>query len=169
MKLYRFLLAGTVISIVGVAFAYHHLEINPKPIQANSALNATPAKPMPTANAAVDAIEKSLPATSPAQMQVLMELVNQVIGDAIQRGTLDPNRLTPQQLALLPEKYRKKNNNEPQLNADEIAHIEQQLALGDDAPPDPTPQLPCPDPNNLPENYNNAYNKMILRERGCKI
>jgi hypothetical protein len=104
------------------------------------------------------------------QASAFTALLDQVIADAIQRGTLDINRLTPQQLALLPEKFRKKNNGDaPQLSEEEIEHVEQQLALGDDAPPEPQPAFPCPDPNNLPENYNNDYNKMILRERGCKL
>ncbi len=179
MKLHHLLLAGTTLSVIGGAFGYHHLAT-----EKNEPASATPARReakirSTPAQLRADAIDTSQPstatsetATQPAQRMskaALAGFLDQVIADAIQRGTLDPDRLSPQQLALLPEKFQKKHDDAPQLTDEEIAHVEQQIALGDDAPPDPPPPFPCPDPNHLPDNYNNDYNKMILRERGCKL
>lgn len=180
MKPHRLLLAGTALSVICGAFGYHHLAtakanpVNSSLIQNTTASIPTPAALQPTA---VDINRPALEVnfeqpTSHATQQVskaaLTGILDQVIDDAIQRGTLDPNRLTSQQLALLPEKFRRKND-DPTLSEEEIAHVEQQIALGDDAPPDPPPPFPCPDPNHLPDNYNNDYNKMILRQRGCQL
>lgn len=167
MKLRPVLLVSLLVSAIGGSLAYHRPSA-PKRVSEN----AQPAAPIADARTAtvMPAQTNELDATNSARVTALEEFLDQVIADAIQRGTLDPSRLTAKQLALLPAKFRPSAHSDtPELTPEEIAHVEQQIALGEDAPPDPPPQQPCPDPNHLPENYNNAYNKMILRERGCRL
>lgn len=190
MKPHRLLLAGTALSVIGGAYGYHHWStaknnaVSTASVHHDAIIVPTAAlkvgspsqsktEPQPIATSsdqtAAASTERPTHAKQRMSKTTLTEFLDKVIADAIQRGSLDPNRLAARQLALLPEKFRKKHDDSPQLSAEEIAHVEQQLALGDDAPPDPPPQLPCPDPDHLPDNYNNDYNKMILRQRGCQL
>ncbi len=187
MKKSYIALVTVTLSSIGFAFGYHHLagknQVNATRSQPDIAVPANNGIAKKAAHITKKAtrMDNSSRAPQPDQNAVenhrsetistraLTDFLDQVIADAIARGALDPKQLSAQQQALLPAKLRPRSNDEPVMTTDEIARIEEQIALGDDAPPPPTPQEPCPDPNKLPENYNNDYNKMILRQRGCKL
>jgi hypothetical protein len=99
----------------------------------------------------------------------LENILDQVIADAIQNGSLNIASLTPAQLALLPSKFKVKT---PLLGEAAIALASQVEGLGsipNDAPEEGPKKTDCPQPGHLPDVWNNEYNKSILRARGCTL
>lgn len=187
MKSSRILLAGAALCIVGAAAAAaNHRFGNQEGSAAASSSsllpiatrtpNAAQMEPstLPAANPTDNSASSPPPASAPvlahAPNPALLSFLDAVIEDAINRGTLHVERLSAQQLALLPKRFQPAAPQKPgELTPEEVARAEKLIALGDDAPDDPPPQLECPPPGQLPENWNNEYNKKVLRDRGCQL
>lgn len=162
MKRQHWITLATLISLSGVALDYQFAGAwHKKPAQAASAVTTSQPQPAPAVTDATQAMKGQ------GSRQLLQDLVEQTIADAIAEGRFDISKLSAEQLALLPPSLRvKAAKNDVAVGLKAGSEFYESPT---DTPEPPPQKADCPPPGQLPTEWNNDYNKGILRERGCVL